>query len=87
MYRVLLHPLAYRALDSLQPALRETIRRKLRQLREFPNRGKHLKHSPFRSLRIGEYRAICEVVAKDQSVIVLFIGHRKHVYSDFSKLF
>ncbi len=86
MYRILLHPLAHRTLESLDPSTREAIRKKLRELREFPNRGKHLRYSPFRTLRIGEYCAIYEVVAKDRSVIVLFIGHRKHVYADFSRL-
>ncbi len=49
--------------------------------------GKHLKYSNFWSLRIGDYRAIYEIDRERNRVIVLFIGHRKDVYEDLSKLF
>ncbi|MFB6088786.1 MAG: type II toxin-antitoxin system RelE/ParE family toxin, partial [Candidatus Aenigmatarchaeota archaeon] len=44
------------------------------------------KGSKFYRLRIGDYRAIYEVDKKKEKVVVLFIGHRKNVYDDFSKL-
>ncbi len=44
-----------------------------------------MKHSHFRSLRAGDYRAIYEM--QQERVVVLFVDHRKKVYSDFRKLF
>jgi mRNA interferase RelE/StbE len=86
MYQVLLHPLANRALESLDPAIQQAMRKALRTLADSPERGKHLTHSRFWSLRVGDYRAIYEIMERDQSVVILFIGHRKNVYTDFSKL-
>lgn len=39
---------------------------------------------PYRKLRVGTYRVIFEIVAKNQ-VIICAIGHRGNVYQDFSK--
>lgn len=30
--------------------------------------------------RIGDYRAICEIIDEEIVVLVLEIGHRKHIY-------
>jgi Plasmid stabilisation system protein. len=49
-----------------------------------PNLGECLKHSIYWRLRIGKYRAIYKI--ENSKIIVLFIGHRKNVYDDFSKL-
>ena len=87
MFRVLLHPVAHKELEALDPASRDAIKKKLRELEQFPERGKHLRHSPFRTLRVGDYRAVYEVVHREQKVIVLYIGHRKHVYDDLSRAF
>jgi mRNA-degrading endonuclease RelE of RelBE toxin-antitoxin system len=48
--------------------------------------GKALKPSGFWSLRVGDYRAIYEIDRTKKRVIVLFIGHRKRFYGDFSKM-
>ena len=48
--------------------------------------GKKLKHSDYWRLRIGDYRAIYEIDYETKQIIVLFIGHRKDVYDDFSRL-
>ncbi len=87
MFQVLLHPIAQRELEALEQSFQEAIKKKLRELRQHPDRGKPLKHSPFRSLRIGNHRAIYEMVRAERKAIVLYIGHRKNVYSDFSKVF
>ncbi|MHA1603251.1 MAG: type II toxin-antitoxin system RelE family toxin [Candidatus Freyarchaeota archaeon] len=47
---------------------------------------KHLRYSPFWKLRIGNYRVIYEIDEERRRVIILFIGHRRTVYDDFSKL-
>lgn len=85
-YNVLLHPKAKISLDNLDQEVRKRIRKKLEELKEYPKRGNHLRYSAFWSLRAGDYRIIYEIDKKQQKVIILFIGHRKNVYNDFSKL-
>jgi mRNA interferase RelE/StbE len=88
MYQILLHPLANNFLMSLDNSLQAILKKKIMELQEFPGqRGKHLTHSKFWSLRVGDYRAIYEIKEKDKKIIILFLGHRKDVYDDFSKLF
>jgi mRNA-degrading endonuclease RelE of RelBE toxin-antitoxin system len=36
---------------------------------------------------VGDYRAIYEIDRDESRVVVLFVGHRKKVYDDFSKVF
>ena len=85
-YAVLLHPKASKELENLEKSISERIKKKLRELSTDPEKGERLKHSDFWRLRIGEYRAIYEIDHKNENVIILFIGHRKDVYDDFSRL-
>lgn len=85
--KVLLHPKAATVLQKLDVGVAIKIKKKLKKLENNPRLGKPLKYSDFRSLRIGNYRAIYEVYWKKKQVIVLFIGHRRRVYEDFSKMF
>ncbi|MDH5390877.1 MAG: type II toxin-antitoxin system RelE/ParE family toxin [Candidatus Bathyarchaeota archaeon] len=87
-FTVLLHPKAVKALEKIEEQTRLRITEKLRELRNRPERvGKRLKYSEFWSLRLGDYRAIYEINRDKNQVVILFIGHRKKVYDDFSKMF
>jgi mRNA interferase RelE/StbE len=87
-FAVLLHPKAAKALDKIEKQIKQRIKERLRELRDHPQTsGKQLKYSNFWSMRIGDYRAIYEINREKGQVIVLFIGHRKKVYDDFSKMF
>jgi mRNA interferase RelE/StbE len=87
-FAVLLHPKAAKALGRIEKQTRQRIKEQLRELRERPEKaGKQLRYSNFWSLRIGDYRAVYEINREIGQVIVLFIGHRKKVYDDFSKMF
>jgi mRNA interferase RelE/StbE len=87
-YAVLLHPKAAKEVQALDEPLRTRIRNRLRKLGSDPEKtGKRLKYSDYWSLRIGDYRAIYEISEQKRQVIVLFVGHRKNVYDDFSQLF
>ena len=86
-YRVFLHPKAAEFLKKLSPSLRAKIKDRLRELEESPEeKGQRLKHSAFYRLRIGDCRAIYEIHGEEGKVVVLFIGHRRKVYDDFSRL-
>ncbi|MBS7632836.1 type II toxin-antitoxin system RelE/ParE family toxin [Candidatus Bathyarchaeota archaeon] len=87
-FTVLLHPKAVKELEKIGNTIKARIVERLRDLKDNPERvGKILKHSNFWSLRVGDYRAIYEIDRTKKQVIILFIGHRKKVYDDFSKLF
>jgi len=88
VFSVVLHPKADKALEKIETSIRSRIIEELRELRNHPERvGKRLKYSDFWSLRVGDYRVIYEVDRSKNQVVVLFIGHRKKVYDDFSKMF
>jgi len=87
-FAVLLHPKAAKELDKLERQNKDRIIARLKDLRDKPDTlGKILKPSGFWSLRIDDYRVIYEIEKPKKRVVVLFIGHRKKVYDDFSKLF
>jgi len=85
-YKVFLHPKAAEALKRFNPSLRVKVKDRLKELKASPEERQRLKYSPFYRLRMGDYRAIYEVDREGGKVIVLFIGHRRKVYDDFSKL-
>lgn len=85
-YSVLLHPKANKFLKKSDEKLRNRIEDKLKKLESNPKKGKMLSGSKFRRLRIGDYRAIYEIDQDEKNAIILYIGHRKNVYDDFSKL-
>jgi len=88
VFTVLLHPKAAKELEKIENTTKARIVERLRELKDNPERvGKILKHSNFWSLRVGDYRAIYEIDRTRRQVIVLFVGRRKKVYDDFSKLF
>ncbi|MCJ2540354.1 MAG: type II toxin-antitoxin system RelE/ParE family toxin, partial [Candidatus Thermoplasmatota archaeon] len=66
--------------------LRKRISDRLLTLGTDPKRGTRLKHSEFWRLRIGDYRAIYEIDHQKERVVILFLGHRREVYDDFSRL-
>ena len=87
-YKIFLHPKAAEFLKNLNRSLRVMIKNRLRDLEESPEeKGQRLKHPPFYRLRIRDYRAIYEINKEEGRVIVLFIGHRRTVYDDFSRIF
>ncbi|MFQ5761895.1 MAG: type II toxin-antitoxin system RelE/ParE family toxin [Candidatus Bathyarchaeia archaeon] len=86
-FQVLLHPKAAKFLAKIPASLKNRIRDSLKELEDSPEeKGEQLKPSHFWRLRIGEYRAIYEIDTANHRVIVLYVGHRKNVYDDFSRL-
>lgn len=86
-FKVLLHPNAAKELKKLDGQNQARIRTALGELAADPKKsGKPLHPSDFWSIRSGDYRAIYEVNTERNQVIVLFVGHRKKVYDNFSNL-
>lgn len=85
-YQVLLHPKANMFLEHCEHELNKRIKQNLKELQDSPERGKKLAYSEFWRLRIGDYRAIYEIDHENHRIIILYIGHRKEVYDDFSRL-
>jgi mRNA interferase RelE/StbE len=86
-FKVFLHPKAAKALEKLDANTKARIKEALKELAGNPEKvGKQLKLSDFWSLRIGDYRAIYEIDRNKNQVVVTFIGHRKNVYDDFTKM-
>ena len=86
-FSILLHPKAAESLEKLSEPYKSKIRDKLKELKEEPEeKGTRLRYTKFWRVRIGDYRAIYEIKPVEQQVIVLFIGHRRDVYDDLSKL-
>jgi mRNA interferase RelE/StbE len=86
-FAILLHPKAAKELEKLEESLRTRMKARLKDLEDnLESVGKVLKPSDFWSLRIGDYRAIFEIDRAKRQVTVLFIGHRKKVYDDLSKM-
>jgi len=83
---ILLHPRAASALEKLDQHTRLRIKKAILELKDDLTQGTQLKSSDFWKTRVGDYRIIYEVHDDEETVVVLFIGHRKHVYDDFSKL-
>ena len=82
-----MHPKAAKALEKLDANTKARIKEALKELAGNPEKvGKQLKLSDFWSLRIGDYRAIYEIDRDKNQVVVIFIGHRKNVYDDFTKM-
>jgi mRNA interferase RelE/StbE len=85
-YQILLHPKAGRALKKLETKTRNSVKKKITELSNSPEKGERLLGTTFWKLRAGNYRIIYEIETKPDRLIVLYIGHRKHVYDDFQRL-
>jgi len=79
-------PRAARLLRKLQRSVGSRIAEALKVLERSPETGERLNPSRFWRIRVGDYRVIYEIEGPTSRVIVLFVGHRKNVYDEFSRL-
>jgi mRNA interferase RelE/StbE len=85
-YQILLHPKADGVLKKLEKKTQKLFKKKIRELSNSPEKGERLLGTTFWKLRAGNYRVIYEIEPKPDRVIILYIGHRKHVYDEFQRL-
>ena len=84
-YRVALSRETAADIDELQSADRKLcgrIIKKLASLEDSPQAGKPLdgNHAGEYSLRVGDYRIVCEIDRRNHTVYILTIKHRRQVY-------
>ena len=83
MYSIQIEKNAEDFLKKLQRKDAEIILNKIYSIRENPFRYlKRLQGDKLWRLRIGDYRAIVDVIVSMNKIIVLRIGHRKNVYDN-----
>ena len=81
MYSIQIEKNAEAFLKKLEKKDAEIILNKIYSIRENPFRFlKRLQGEKLWRLRIGDYRAIVDVIVSMNKIIVLRIGHRKNVY-------
>lgn len=85
-YQIFLHPKADVVLKKLDKKIQVAVKNKIRELSEIPEKGEKLLGTVFWKIRAGDYRIIYEIETRKNRVLILFIGHRKHVYDDFKRL-
>ena len=86
MNQIFLHPKADEALKKLDKKIQVTVKKKIRELADFPEKGERLLGTLFWKTRVGNYRIIYEIDTKPDRVLILYIVHRKHVYDEFQRL-
>ena len=85
-FQIFLHPKAFGALKKLEKKIQVTIKKKIRELKDHPEKGEGLLGTNFWKTRAGDYRVIYEMEIKHNRVLILYIGQRKHVYDEFQRL-
>jgi mRNA-degrading endonuclease RelE of RelBE toxin-antitoxin system len=85
-YQIFLHPKADGALKKLDKKPQVTIKKKIRESKNFPEKGERLLGTNFWKTRAGNYRIIYEIETQSNRVLILYIGHREHVYDEFQRL-
>jgi mRNA interferase RelE/StbE len=82
-----LDPRAAKALQKLDEVCKARVKKALGELAGDPYKvGEPLHPSHYWKIKAGDYRAIYEIDREKKQVVVVFVGHRKNVYDDFSKL-
>ena len=81
MFQIELTETAKDFLKKLQKKDAEIILNKIYSIRENPYRFlKRLQGEKLWRLRIGDYRAVIDVIVSMNKIIVIRIGHRKNIY-------
>ena len=87
-WRIRFTPEASRLVSALHPEIKKLIRQNLKELRNDPYRGKDLQEelAGFKSLRLKQYRIIYDLDEKHTYIQIYYIGPRRDVYEQFSRL-
>jgi mRNA interferase RelE/StbE len=86
-YTILLHKKAEKELSKIPKEFREDIISEAKKLTENPkSQGKKLKPTEYYRIRVGDYRAVYEILEDEKKIVILMIGHRSKIYYNFQQL-
>jgi mRNA interferase RelE/StbE len=68
---------------KLDKAVRDRIAKRIRLLKDNPEHGQHIKGLKLWKLRVGKYRIINSIERDRLLIILLDVGHRKHIYRGY----
>ncbi len=85
-FTIVFRPKAAKSLRRLHRSIGALFAESLKDLERSPEIGEQLIPSQFWKIRVGDCRVIHEIDMPSNRVIVLFLGHRKNVYDEFSRL-
>tara|TARA_B100000315_G_C14191384_1_gene413511 strand:- start:211 stop:468 length:258 start_codon:yes stop_codon:yes gene_type:complete len=80
MYILLFDKQFKKDIDKIEKKEKDRILKKIFELKEYPELGKHLIGIDLWSLRIGKYRILYRIENNKLQILVLTIGHRKGIY-------
>jgi mRNA-degrading endonuclease RelE of RelBE toxin-antitoxin system len=84
---MLLVPRDAKALQKLDEVNKGRVKKALGELASDPYKvGEQLIPSHYWKIKAGDYRAIYEIEKDKKELVIIFLGHRKNVYDDFSRL-
>lgn len=80
-FQIIFDPEAIDFLQSLPNELKERIFNKIRSTKENPfHFFERLEGRLDYKLRIGDYRAIADIIESEQRIEITRVGHRKNIY-------
>lgn len=80
MYELIFDKDFKKDVDKLDKIDRERVLNKVKELKAFPELGKHLIGIDLWSLRVGKYRVLYRIEHNKLQILVLTVEHRKNVY-------
>ena len=81
MYSIIYSPLARRQIEKLESHIQKRILAVLERIRIRPERFvRKLVGDPGYRLRVGGYRVIMDIEHDRLLILVIKVGHRKHIY-------
>ena len=87
-WKIRFTPESSRLLSKLHPDNKAHVKQALTELRKNPFTGKDLQEelSGFKSLRLKQYRIICNINEEENFIQIYHIGQRRDVYEQFRRL-
>lgn len=80
-YQVIWSERAMKDLDAIDVKTKDRIIARVESIKEQPYiYVKHLTGVPLYSLRVGKYRVLMNITAKQLLIFVVRVGHRKDIY-------
>lgn len=87
MYQLLFDKDFKKFFSKLNKKEKQRILEKLKELKIYPELGKHLIGIDLWSLRVGKFRILYKIIQDKLIILILTAEHRKSVYDNLKKRF